>query len=455
MQNNTSRIPRLKNEFLLIIIGMCFFANPMIALLDIIPDFIGCLLIMLAISKFTSISGDLENAYTYFKYMAFISAARLVFFIMNPGFDDIMLLTLTMAFGVVEFICMFLAIPSLYDGLSQMSLKYGDGTKEMPEFRPICFVFFGVRAFGAILPHVTAILTGGDDELITNEAMATASYTALLTLVNVVLTLIVAVFFVIAVVSFIGRVARDKAMRIAIYAEIDAKNSSDPEFFIRRQLERALKLLGISFIFLIDVFGDGINYIPDFFFGFIAMWAIFKMRNQLENTRGVLISGGVYTVFAIVNHFVYNDFMERRFFVAFTRIITQHIQDYIFALIFAVIETVALIVFVSKLAKHLKPIAVEYSIPEVPKEFARLNSELEETSMLQLRTLKRFRLFGMLVAILGTALTAVLHLTAYYDIPYWMLHSGINLLFFIYAYVLCYRFRQGVLKRYERPSDVI
>ena len=446
---------RLKNEFLLMIIGLCFFANPMIALLDILPDFIGCLLIMLALSKFTSVSGDLENAYNYFKYMAFVSVARIVLFIMNPGFDDIMLLTMTLAFGVIEFVCAFLAVPSLYDGLSQMSIKYGEGTREMPEFRPICLAFFGVRAFGAILPHITSILTGGDDELITNEAMATASYTALLTLVNIVLTVIVAVFFIIAVVTFIGRVARDKAMRTAIYSEIEDKNSKDPEFFIRRQLERALKLLGISFIFLIDIFGDGINYIPDLFFGLLAMWAIFKMRGQLENTKGMLISGGVYTVFATVNYFVYNDFMERRFFVQFTRIITEHIGDYIFAVAFSLIETVALIVFISKLAKHLKPIAVEYSIPEVPKEFARLSSELEETSMLQLRALKRLRLFGMLIALLGTALTAVLHLTAYYDIPYWMIHTGINALFFIYAYVLCYRFRQGVLKRYERPSDVI
>ena len=449
--NNLTK--RFGNEFLMIIIGLCFFANPMLSLLDILPDFIGCIVIMIAISRFTAISGDLESAYAYFKYMALASAARIAVFFVSSTFDDVMLLSITLIFGVVEFICAFMAIPALYDGLMHLSLKYGSGIKEEPQFKTVCLAFFGVRAFGSILPHITSVLAGGDGDIITGEARATASYTALLTLVNIVLTLIVAVFFIIVTVSFVGKLFKDSQLRTDLHAEIDSKNALDPEFFIRRQLDTGLKLLGISFVFLLDLFGDGINYVPDFIFGALATFAVFKMRDQLENTKPVVISGLVYTVLSAANFITYTDFMKRRYFLQFPRLIQNYPIEYVIATAFALVETVALIVFITKLARHLKPIAVTYSIPTVPDEFTRLKAELEETSMLQLRSIKRFRLLGILTALTCTVLTAVLHLTNYFDIPYWMIHVGISALFFVYAYVLCYRFRQGVLKRYERPSD--
>ena len=86
---NTKNIfSRLRiNELILLIVGMCFFANPMISLFDFLPDFIGCLIIMAALSRFTAISGDIEDAYKYFKYMMIISLARIfVFFLVKWGF---------------------------------------------------------------------------------------------------------------------------------------------------------------------------------------------------------------------------------------------------------------------------------------------------------------------------------------------------------------------------------
>ena len=455
MNRKTLFLRRKPNELILLIIGMCFFANPMLSLLDFLPDFIGCLIIMAALSRFTAISADIECAYKYFKYMMLISLARIFVFFLNPGFDDVMSLCMTLLFAVIEFICAFMAIPALYDGLSQMSIKYNGKAKDYPEFKQICFIFFAVRGFASILPHITSIFTDSEDSIITNEAMVTASYTALLTLVNIVITTIVAVFFVIAIISYIGRLSRDTQMRKSAYADISAKNAEDPDYFVRRSLTSALKMLSLSFIFFIDFFGDNKNFIPDFLFGFFAVIAIFKMKNYLENSRPVIASGIVYTVLSIVSHTVYNGFMARRGPVLFNRILQNFLVEYIIAIAVAFVETIALIVFISKLAKYLKPIATEYSIQTVPSEFKRLSAELEETSMLQLRDLKRLRSFGVWIALFGTALPALMHLTFYYDIPYWMLHVGINALFFIYSYVILNRLRDGVLKRYERPEDVI
>ena len=61
------KMPRV-TDFTLIIIGAFFMINPMIAFIDVIPDFIGCALIVYALHRLSSVSPELEEAEKYFKY---------------------------------------------------------------------------------------------------------------------------------------------------------------------------------------------------------------------------------------------------------------------------------------------------------------------------------------------------------------------------------------------------
>ena len=89
-------------DLMLIIVGMAFMLNPMIAILDIFPDFIGCILILIGLNRISSISPELDDARPYFRYMMYASLARTLIFFASGTFDDVMRLSVTLIFGVIE-----------------------------------------------------------------------------------------------------------------------------------------------------------------------------------------------------------------------------------------------------------------------------------------------------------------------------------------------------------------
>ena len=56
-------------EFALITAGLLFLMNPLIAIVDIFPDFIGCILILLGINRLRAVSPELDDAVPIIKYM--------------------------------------------------------------------------------------------------------------------------------------------------------------------------------------------------------------------------------------------------------------------------------------------------------------------------------------------------------------------------------------------------
>ena len=105
------RVPKV-TDFTLILIGALFMVNPMIAFVDVIPDLFGCAIIVYALHRLSSVSPELEEAEKYFKYMILASAGRILILFANPGFDDVMLLTMAMVFGVIDVGIMLAGMPA-------------------------------------------------------------------------------------------------------------------------------------------------------------------------------------------------------------------------------------------------------------------------------------------------------------------------------------------------------
>lgn len=450
------------NEFTMIAVGLAFFLNPMIILFDILPDFIGCALIMLALHRLSPAASELENTFNYFKYMLFASVVRLFIALASAGFDNVTYLSASLIIGLAEAVIAVMAFSSLCDGLSTLSLKFSNEPNDYSDLRNIGVAFIAARSFASVLPYITSVFDGKDDDLITGEYVPGADYTALLTIVNIVITVIFAVFFMTSVVSNLGKTAKDKEFCIAMHREIEEKGQKDPDFFIRKNIGFALTLLAYSSLFLIDFIGSmpdgGVNFIPDFGFGLLTVWAVLLLGKYLPNYKRTAICGTLYTVFSAVNFFVFDWYIGKHYYTNFDMLITRFSKDYIIALIFSAVETVALAVYAVCLVKFLKPVAETYSIPIVPPEFVRLSKQMEKSKRRSVILLKGLGVFLIVIAIAGSALTAVSQLfdVGYGDInfPYIFSHLVLNIAFYAYASTSFLRMRAGVRKRYERITDV-
>lgn len=445
------------NDFLPLIIGFFFFLNPMVALFDIIPDFLGCALIMFSLHRLSPLSPDFETAFNYFKYMAIVSVARLLVSIVSGQFDSVTYLSLSLVFALTETIIAYRAVTSLCDGLYTLGRRFESTEAEPLELRNLCTVFFAVRGVCSMLPYITSVLDREDDTLLPGHIEETGDYTMLLTLVNIVITVIFAVMLAITIIKHFSVYVKSKEISLALTEALNETRINNPNFFIRKNLVFSLTLLAYSTLFLTDFIAGlpvgGRNFIPDFVFGIIAVWAVILLGRQLKGYLAPLISGAVYTVISAVSFFVYDDYLSNYYYKSLSAMIEKNLDDYITVVVLSAVETVSLIVFAVMLVRYLMPLATNLSISEYAPELIRLGKQAEKKRKASARRLIGFGIFLTVIALSGTALTALLQLfdVGYNDIsfPYLLAHFVLHIAFYAYSSTVFLHIREDVKTKYD------
>lgn len=442
-------------DMMLIIIGMGFLLNPMIAVLDILPDFIGCALILIGLNRISSISPELDDARPYFKYMVYVSLARAIIFFASGTFDEVMRLSITLIFSVIEFGLAVMAIPALYDGLAYLNIRHGGSAKEAPEFKTVGIIFFAARGFFAILPQIGAVVSLDNEDFIGPADQMTdwTQYTGILTLAGVVLTLIFAAFWFAAVITYIGRLTKDEKFVCELKAAYRHKRETEPGYFIKRRLLAAFAVLTVGAFALIDLIGDGVNCIPDFIFGFCALAALWAVSpySDAEAIKKSYIFGGIYTALSVANFFYLNNFMKNRFFAPFDILLSRFYGEYLSAVIVSLAEATALILFAYYIYSAFMPIVEEQITPDIPIEFVRTALSNEK----YINSTKRL-LSACCISIGVTGVSSLLFSAILIPVPmYWMLHLAINITAFCLTMALTTRLSIGVRRRYEKPEDIM
>ena len=119
------------------IVGCIFLFNPFINIIDILPDFIGCLFIMRALAELSDLDRNIRNARTKFKSAMWVSLVKSALVFASMIFDSTWYLILTFTFGILE--CMYLipAFIDLFYGISYLEGRYTDHRsrfESMPKF---------------------------------------------------------------------------------------------------------------------------------------------------------------------------------------------------------------------------------------------------------------------------------------------------------------------------------
>ncbi|MBQ8496686.1 MAG: hypothetical protein IJ489_04425 [Clostridia bacterium] len=106
------------------IVGCIFLFNPFINIIDILPDFIGYLFILKALSELSDLERNIGSARKKFKAAMWVSLVKCLLVFASMIFDSTWYLILTFTFGILE--CMYL-IPGFIDlfyGISYLEGRY-------------------------------------------------------------------------------------------------------------------------------------------------------------------------------------------------------------------------------------------------------------------------------------------------------------------------------------------
>jgi len=436
----------------LIFVGFIFTLNPMLALIDILPDFIGYALIFLGVNKLGMISPEITDSASYFKWAAIISLARFGTLLASGGFDETTVLSLTLVFAVLDFGVMFMALPLLSDGLSYLNIRYSGKTEEEGSFRVLGTVFFAARGILSVLPELGALSIGTDpDSDVTGEAAVVdwSSFSTSLAIANILLTLVFAAFFVTVLVKRIGGMAKDTELVAALSKAYSDKKINDPGMFIRRRLIAAFSVLAVGSFFIIDLTGDGVNFIPDAVFGVLSLVSVWLSSPYAEGAKRAYILGGVYSAVSLASYIYAVLFAKRRYFMTFDTLMVMFPHEYYIGVALAVLEGAILVFYIRELIHMLRQVADGHVGLIVTEEFTR-TKRLNESSV---KTVKN-KLVALFVLVCVAAVSGAVFIGTLHGFPvYWMIHAALNIAVFVMFINVTSNFVSEINMRYEKPGE--
>ena len=437
---------------LLIFIGFIFTLNPMLALIDIIPDFIGYGLIFLGVNKLGMISPEITDATGYFKWAAIISLARFGTMLGSGGFDETMTLCMTMVFAVLEFGVMFFALPLLSDGLSYLNIRYSGSSAEENSFRTVGTVFFAARGFLSVLPELGALSLGTDPDGDVSGEVATvdwAEFSSALTVANILLTLVFAFFFLTVLIKRVWGMMKDVDFVENLRLAYEDKKQNEPGIFIRRRLLYAFSALSVGAFFLIDLTGDGVNFIPDAVFGLLSLLAVWLISPYAENAKRAYIAGGAYTAVSVASYTYVTLFVKRRYFMTFDTMMIMFPHEFWIGVVLSLLEGVALVLYIRELIPLLCRVAEGHVGLIVTDEFTRTKKQNESS----VKVVKN-KLTALFFVVCAAAVSGVVFVGTLHAFPvYWMIHGVINIATFVLFINITSQFVSEINMRYEKPGE--
>lgn len=248
-------------NYSLIIAGLFFLFNPEVNILDILPDFIGIILIMRGFRPMTAISAAAEDTYRNFsRYLAVsaVKAAALIPMISVASSDPSFYMLFTLVFGVLELIFAIPAFTGLWETVSDSAEFAG---APLPRgFRAaggFTAVFLILRSFFALAPELVYLYIIQED----GAVYPLAPYKTVLVMICLIIGLIVGIVWFICTSRVFGALKRNKALAIDITRRI-----SEIRVTVAGTVKKVVPKLGlyirIAAFFTVPFCIDGIPILP-------------------------------------------------------------------------------------------------------------------------------------------------------------------------------------------------
>ena len=251
----------------LIFTGLIFFFNPNFNMLDILPDFIGCILIMSGLSKMYMYDGNFEDAKRSAKFLLWISVIRFILCMwVNSGNRDY-LLPFTFIACVLEAIYMISLFKGLYLG-AEYTLMRADcenRIKGINEAFTMSFIFtLGVKAL-EFAPNICDLVKQ-DAELDLSAGasfkMSMAQMKVYVLGVCLICSLILGLIWLFVTAKIWIKLISDKQYAGFLKEKYESYLELDREVYMSDRIKKIYFLSTFAFAFFADFYIDGINIFP-------------------------------------------------------------------------------------------------------------------------------------------------------------------------------------------------
>ena len=305
--------------WMLIAIGFIFLVNPNISIIDPLPDFIGYIIISIALSKLSLLSETLADAKKSFERMILIDGAKILAIIWVFGIDSSSerassLLLWCFVFSVLEGIFLIPSCVKLFKGISDLgdyhenvSIHSQNGKKSYTDrMKFFTLAFVVIKAIMTVLPEVSSLTNSSYDE--TASFVNMYRYIGIMRLLACVPVIIIGLAWICAILRYFKRIAKDVSLNTALENKYVTDVLPKKGAFVIRDVKIVSWLLVISAVLSLDFVIEGRNIIPDVFVLAALIPAfLFMCKNSRINKKGFFVSAAFYGVIcvlaALLNYF--------------------------------------------------------------------------------------------------------------------------------------------------------
>lgn len=252
----------------LMLIGAFFFANPVVGIVDILPDAVGAALIFFALTRLAFFDGDVERARKYFGILFAVECARLALTssVSGTSISSNSLLAVTV-FTIAEALLYILITRSLFSGAEYFALREGcmeyiaraDNTAFTTK------LFLSVRLAATFLPELLALAelqasnAEADPETV-DLLIDIISAKPMIIAIAVLISLVAGVVWYCSVFRSVNTFCRETADMIP--PRYNAEFVSAPEKYRPAVLARLVYALCFALVFCADISFDNVRFMP-------------------------------------------------------------------------------------------------------------------------------------------------------------------------------------------------
>ena len=287
-----------------ILAGLLFFINPNILVVDLLPDFIGVILILYGIAHAAEVDERMAQTRRSLYVLLAVGIGRFLCTFLTPIIapsEYTWFLVFAFCFGIGEAYLFCKIMYMLDSGLTYLSLK----CDSVEIYRRtggtalgMTIIFTVLKSVFSILPALTYLATdyGTVSEFQTNWTFVMWLLMAL----NVLVVTVYGILWYLRMRKFWKPLKNGEFLKL-IEERYEKDYLADRPLTVYRDLKRISRLLWVGFLFAIPLRLDGMDVLPDFVAGVIFIFALRYIRRMYPalSGKGVLFAS-LYSVVSVV-----------------------------------------------------------------------------------------------------------------------------------------------------------
>ena len=301
--------------FALFSAGLFFLWNPLVNVIDILPDCIGWLLFALGLTRLAYLREDFAEIRKKAWILCAISFAKFLPMYWSLAGDiryplaaePTMVLTYTVSFGAAELFLGISVFRSFFSTLSSLGTRYGSiaANRKLGRLRFRTIAFLIVRAVCSVLPELVYLRsTEYLDRVVYGVVIDIRDYRPYLIFLFSLIAGIVGLCWYIAFVRYLRTLRREDTFNDALRAEEEERREEISGYTAIARFRTVFGLLFLGAVFFCYLSVDRINVLPDFVGVLLMCISVLLLRKTAsppESFRAV----GIFTLVVTLPYAVF------------------------------------------------------------------------------------------------------------------------------------------------------